>query len=120
MRYVPYMYSIIIYIIFFYLFSRIRPSVPPAKTHEIPTWDLPHWYPLGLIPKQRNQLPKNKKTPTARSLCPRPPLKFSRDIIIRITLREGENYQIISPISTDTLEINDKLEVQRTSRKRLE
>ena len=68
-------------------------------------------------PQTEEPATKKQKTPTE---VPRPSLKFSRDVIIRITLREGENYQIISPISTDTLEINDKLEVQRTSRKRLE
>jgi len=71
------------------------------------------------VDPQTTEEPATKKQKTLKEV-PRPSLTFSRDVIIRITLREGEHYQIISPISTDTLEINDKLEVQRTSRKRLE
>ena len=41
------------------------------------------------------------------------PLQYNRATLITITLREGENYQIVSPSSTDILEVNSKLEVQR-------
>ena len=47
------------------------------------------------------------------------PLEYSRETTVKITLREGENYQIVSPASTDILEITFSLDVQRIQKTRL-